>query len=785
MNGVVKRDNIIIKDAFENNLKHINVEIPIDKFTCVTGVSGCGKSSLIYDTLYAESQRELLENLSGNMFAQKIMNKAHVGSIENLRPALNVSQNYYNSNPRSTIGTLSDSSHYLRTLFALITNYREGLTLKESFFSSNDPTSCCKKCKGLGKEYAVSMDRLIPDDEKTLRSGAISYFKGKETSEEYQTLVVLCSLHNIDLDKKVRELNDEEKEILLYRDSSELIQLKFKTPKGRTKHRSIEVKGAVRELEDKLRDIDTPSVFANISKYLTKQVCSRCQGTRLEDKVLEHSVCEENISNVENMPMNELNKWIEKVKHEYVQSNVHEQVNQMLNQIFIRTNNMIAMNIGYLSLNRSIPSLSGGEVQRVRICKQLNCALSGLVYILDEPCRGLHPRNIISIIDATKDLVAKGNTVIAIEHNRKYISEADKVIELGPVGGPKGGYVINEDVNQERKKTEIILNFKSPKSPKNWIRFEKTNFRNIVDPDVEIPLKKITCITGVSGSGKSTLVSVIEDCVSSGKAVKCHKFTNTTKVNTVDYVNQKPIGKTSRSTVASYLDVFDNIRQLFSLTESAKINGFTASDFSLNVPGGRCESCQGTGFQKIELNYLPDSYIECTECGGRRYHEDVLLVKYKDKTINDILNASVSELFEVFNDVIPVYSKLKCVDEIGLGYISLGQMSMQLSGGEAQRIKLAKSLGAPMKKKKIYILDEPTSGLNTQDIELLEKVLLKLEEQGETIIIIEHNIEFIAKISDYLLDFGIKSGDLGGKIVSKGLPENVFRDPQSSWYGLV
>ena len=206
MNGVVKRDNIIIKDAFENNLKHINVEIPIDKFTCVTGVSGCGKSSLIYDTLYAESQRELLENLSGNMFAQKIMNKAHVGSIENLRPALNVSQNYYNSNPRSTIGTLSDSSHYLRTLFALITNYREGLTLKESFFSSNDPTSCCKKCKGLGKEYAVSMDRLIPDDEKTLRSGAISYFKGKETSEEYQTLVVLCSLHNIDLDKKVRDI---------------------------------------------------------------------------------------------------------------------------------------------------------------------------------------------------------------------------------------------------------------------------------------------------------------------------------------------------------------------------------------------------------------------------------------------------------------------------------------------------------------------------------------------------------------------------------------------------
>ena len=779
------KDNIIIRDAYENNLKHIHVEIPIDKFTCVTGVSGCGKSSLIYDTLYAESQRELLENLSGNMFTQKIMNKAHVGSIENLRPALNVSQNYYNSNPRSTMGTLSDSSHYLRTLFALITNFSEGLMLKESFFSSNDPKSCCEKCKGLGEEYAVSMDSLIPDEEKTLRNGAISYYKGKVTSQEYQSLVVLCAVHNIDLDKRVRDLSDEEKEILLYRDNSESIQLKFKTPKGRTKHKSVEVKGAMRELQDKLKDIDTPSVFASISKYLIKQVCSVCKGSKLKETVLAYSICDENISNVENMPLFKLDEWTGKVKYTYAQSNIHEQVDQLLNQLLVRTHNMIALDVGYLSLNRCIPSLSGGEVQRVRICKQLNCALSGLVYILDEPCKGLHPRNIISIIDATKNLVAKGNTVIAIEHNGKYISEADNVIELGPVGGPEGGYVINEDVNPVSKESEMVYEFKEKKVPRNWMRFENINFRNIINQDVEVPLERITCITGVSGSGKSTLVSVIENCVASGKAIKCKNYSNPTKIKNVDFVNQKPIGKTSRSTVASYLDVFDNIRQLFSQTEYARINGFTASDFSLNVPGGRCESCQGTGFQKFELNYLPDSYIECTECSGRRYHDDLLLVKYKNKTINDILNAPISELFGIFDGVIPIYSKLKCVDEIGLGYISLGQMSMQLSGGEAQRIKLAKSLGAPTKSRKIYILDEPTSGLHFQDIELLEKVLLKLEAQGETLIIIEHNMDFIAKISDYLLDFGIESGDLGGKIVANGLPENVFKNPQSSWYGLI
>ena len=785
MSGVAKRDYIIINDAFENNLKHVNVRIPIDKLTCVTGVSGCGKSSLIYDTLYAESQRELLESMSGNMFGQKLMNKPHVGSIDNLRAALNVSQNYYNSNPRSTIGTLSDISHYLRTLFALIINYRDGLTFKESFFSSNDPKSCCQKCNGLGEEYAISIDALIPDEDKTLRRGGITFYKGKETSQEFRTLEALCSLYNIDLDKKISELTNKEKEILLYRDESDILQLRFKTPKGRIKQKTVEVKGAVKQLQDKLSDIDTPSTFLSISKYLKKQVCSSCKGLRLTEKVLGYHICDENIANVESMPLFVIPDWTVKVQLKYSNSNICQQVDQLLDQIMVRIKNMISLKIGYLSLNRSIPTLSSGEAQRVRICNQLNCSLAGLIYILDEPCKGLHPRNIISIIDATRDLVAKGNTVIAIEHNKKYISEADKVIELGPVGGPKGGYIINDGINTKDPKIRIIYKNKTTKSFKKWMRFEKINFRNIQNQDVEIPLEKITCITGVSGSGKSTLVSVIDDCVSSGKSVNCENFFNPTKIKNIDYVNQKPIGKTPRSTVASYLEVFDNIRKIFAETELAQTNGFTASDFSMNTPGGRCEFCQGTGFQKIELNYLPDSFVECAECGGRRYHEDVLLVKYKDHTINDILNTPINELIEYFKDILPVHSKLKFVVEIGIGYISLGQMSMNLSGGEAQRIKLAKSLGTSKKNKKIYILDEPTSGLNSQDIELFEKIILKLEEQGETIIIIEHNLEFITRVSDYLLDFGTEAGKLGGKVVAKGLPEDVFENPASSWFGCI
>ena len=782
MSGAEKKDYIIINDAYENNLKHINVKIPINKLTCVVGVSGCGKSSLVYDTLYAESQRGFLESMSGNMFGQKLMDKPHVDSIVNLKPTLSVSQNYYNYNPRSTIGTLSDVSHYLRTLYALVINQRDGLSLKENFFSFNDPKSCCDRCNGLGEEYAISMEALIPDDEKTLKQGGITYYKGKETSLEYQILKEICYLYNIDLNKKICDLSEHEKEILLFRKNSDILQLKFKTPKGRVKQKSISSKGVVEELREKLIDIDTPSIFSNIFKYLKKQECSFCKGDRLSKKVLGYYICDSNIADVENKSLIEFKEWIKNVRHKYKSTSYYLQIDQLINQIMVRVESMIKLKIGYLSLSRSIPTLSSGELQRVRICNQLNCPLTGLVYILDEPCKGLHYRDIFSIINATKELVSKGNTVISIEHNEKYISVADSVIELGPEGGPKGGYILNYKKRKEKDNIKVIFKQSSISSENKWIKFENILFRNIKNQNAEIPLGKITCITGVSGSGKSTLVSVIDSCISKGKAINCRNYVNPTKMKCVDYVNQQPIGKTPRSTVASYLDVFDSIRQLFAKTETAKKRGFTASDFSMNVKGGRCECCQGTGLQKIELNYLPDSFIECPECEGRRFHDDVLEVKYRGYNITEILNIPVNEIIEVFNDCTSIYSKLKCMVDIGLGYISLGQMSMNLSGGEAQRVKLAKSLGNSTQNQKIYILDEPTSGLHKRDIAKFESVILNLNEQGKTIIIIEHNIEFIAKVSDYLLDFGVKSGIDGGIIVSKGIPEEVYKNTNSSWY---
>lgn len=779
MIGVEKKENIIIKGATANNLKNIDISIPVNAFTCVTGVSGCGKSSLVYDTIYAESQRAFLESMSGNIYGQKLMDKPKVKSIENLYPALNVSQNYYNYNPRSTVGTLTDISHYLRTLYALVINYDFDKNYNDSYFSFNNPNSSCKHCKGLGEEYVVSEDLLIPDKTKTLKNGAIILYKGKNTSIEYKTLIATCEYFGIDPDKKYEELTENEKYNLLYRENSLEFELSFKTPKGKYRKKVISQKGAVTELNIKLNDIDTPSTFANISKYLTKEICSACGGTKLNSNILSKTICGKNIAEVEHLQLSEILFWIKAVTENYKHSSIFNEVDQLTTQIINRISNMIDLNVGYISLDRSVPTLSGGEIQRIRIATQLNCSLKGLIYILDEPCKGLHERNIQSIISATKNIILKGNTVIAIEHNKRYISQADKIIELGPVGGPDGGYLLNE--NKSASDYSCTVQFKDERTFKKYIKLKNIFFRNISNQHVQFPVGAITCITGVSGSGKSTLISVIEKCFTQRKNVYCEEVEGLTYITKINNVNQKPIGKTPRSTVISYLEIYDKIRALFSGTPEAINSGLCASDFSMNISGGRCECCQGTGLKKIELNYLPDTFITCPECNGKRFKSEVLNIKYKNMNINDVLDTPISLLMNTFSEEICIYEKLKCMVDIGLGYIKLGQMSMNLSGGEAQRIKLAKALGVKSTGKNMYILDEPTSGLNSTDIDKFCNILFELQSHGETILVVDHNIEFISKIADYMIDFGITAGHFGGKIVAQGNPQEVYYNSNSSW----
>ena len=782
VNGAENTENIVVHNASENNLKNITVEFPVDKFTCITGPSGCGKSSLVYDTIYAESQRSFLESMSGNLFGQKLMDKPDVDVIENLRPALNVSQSYYNVNPRSTVGTITDISYYLRTLFAFIYNETHLEHVDMNFFSPNNPMSCCPVCHGLGEEYVVDEKALIPNPSKSLSAGGITYYKGSKTSMEYKLLNSLCVHFGINIEKKVSDLTTEERQQLLYRTDALEFSLSFKSPNGKYRKKRIKSKGAFYELQDRLLDINTPSTFASISKYLKKVRCSCCKGLKLKKDILAVHIATYNIAELEQFSLEKLLIWVGNTRQEYQFTTYINPVAHLLDEIQTRVQNLIDLKLEYINIGRSIPTLSGGELQRVRIANQLNCSLSGLIYILDEPCKGLHYHNIFTVIDATKKLVKKGNTVLAIEHNQQYISEADKIIELGPVGGPAGGYVIKEVQGQTLYHPHI--SFKSVKPSKEYIRFKGISYHNLKNINVSFPVGQITCLTGVSGSGKSSLAEVIEEACSSKNNVHCKDSVNLSKVKRVMRVNQQPIGKTPRSTVVSYLGIYDAIRELFSKTDTAKNLNLTASDFSMNTTGGRCECCQGTGKKKVELSYLPETYITCPECGGNRFNKTVLSVKYHGYSINDILSVLISEVIGVFADNKLISNTLGCVMDIGLGYLALGQMSMNLSGGEAQRIKLAKYLGIKARGHGLYILDEPTSGLNDLDIQKVENILRELSGQGETLLIIEHNVEFIAKIADYLVDLGCVAGDNGGETIIEGEPITVIKNKRSSWFSI-
>ena len=420
---------IEIINAAENNLKNLSVDFPLNAFTCVTGPSGCGKSSLVYDTIYAESQRNFLESMSGNMYGQKLMDKPKVDEIKNLRPALNVSQYYYNMNPRSTIGTVTDISYYLRTLYAIVSREINHVNVDANYFSCNNPSSYCEHCKGLGEGYVISEELLMPDQEKSLQNGGIIYYKGTKKSQNYKYLEAICDYYQIDISKKIADLSPKEKEILLYRKEPMEFYIKFHTPKGRTKQRNISQKGAIAELEDLLKDVDTPSTFASISKYLTKSKCSYCGGDKLKKEVLNVRIKEKNIAEAERLSFDELISWLEEVESSVDKYYSKEQIKQLVFDVKRRVENLIKLKLEYLTLGRSMPSLSGGEIQRVRLANQLSCSLSGIVYILDEPCNNLDNAS-ISFLKVVVAQEMKERIVIIADHGHGFEQFADYVIQF-------------------------------------------------------------------------------------------------------------------------------------------------------------------------------------------------------------------------------------------------------------------------------------------------------------------------------------------------------------------
>lgn len=771
--------SIQVRGAREHNLRDIDVDIPLGKLTCVTGVSGCGKSSLVYDTVYAESQRMFLEGLSGNDMGLQLMKAPDVESIDNLRPSLNVSQSYYNFNPRSTLGTVTEISHRLRTLFALVASSEECRYIDEGLFSRNNPASWCPDCQGTGEVYAISLAKLVPDPTKKLSSDAILYYGGGRSSIERRILLALCEKLGIDPDTRYCDLTASQVDMLLNRKEPIELTVRYKTPRGAYRQKRMSSRGAMIELREMLDDVDTPSTLASISKYLVKKPCGRCGGSGLGDDGLSRTVCGMSMGDVERVSLHSLRSWIAEVQERYLGSSISKPMDALCRRVGIRLDRLIELKVGYLSLSRKVPTLSGGESQRVRIANQLSCSLNGLVFILDEPCRGLHPRDSESIIAATRELVERDNTVIAIEHDRHFISYADWEIRLGPLGGPEGGLVVS--AGKPRRELWTNIPQRELASPRDSLSFEHISANNIADESATIPLGAVTAITGVSGSGKSSLLEALYQRIAAGTADGT--FTKA-KVSGTHLVNQKPIGKTPRSTVASYLGAMDGIRKVFSETEKARGLGLHPSSFSLNVAGGRCETCQGTGLEKISYRYLPDTYIECPECHGKRFSEEVLSVRVSGMTITDVLDTPVAELLERFSDLESLHRMLECVNRIGLGYLVLGQASMSLSGGEAQRIKLARALGKQGRGAEVYFLDEPTTGLESSDARLLTDALLALAKDGAAVILTEHNPAFISETADYVIDLGANAGSLGGHIVCTGTPEEVFSDPVSSWAGI-
>lgn len=772
-------ENLIIQDAYENNLKHISLEIPINAFTCVTGCSGSGKSSLVFDTIYAESQRNFLEGVTGNIHGQRLMNKPRVGDIQNLRPALNVAQNYYNVNPRSTVGTVTEIAHYLRAIFSLY-NSTPGHTVPENIFSANNPKSFCPNCTGLGMEYIVSEALMVPDPNKTLRDGGIVFFKGPAYGKQQKILEALCEYYHIDIAKKVGDLSQRELNLLLYASDDIKYKLSYKEGKKRRSY-YVYLNGAITSINKLSKSGGVLSANQPFTQYMEYVPCHVCGGTKLRAAALQYKVGTLNYSEAAQLELSSLKQWLQELDLNKVIEEKRKVLEQMIKLIVRKIDALISLHVGYLCLNRAIPSLSGGERQRIRIANQLTCSLKGLIYIFDEPCRGLHYLDVQPIVDATKQLVARGNTVIAIEHNKQYLAAADALIELGPAGGPQGGYLVQS--------TSVPLppvqgTWKEITTPHTYMTIKGINFRNIKGQNVRIPLECITCITGVSGSGKSSLSEVVERCFTHSLEKCFQSFSVCKPIKRVMRVNQEPIGKTPRSTVVSYLGIYDDIRKLFASTKDAKNAKYTASMFSMNVQGGRCEHCQGTGLQKIELNFLPSTYITCPECHGKRFTESILDIRYGGKNIYEVLNTPVEELVELFADKPKIYNILKSMIVLGLGYLCIGQMSMNLSGGEAQRIKLAKVLGNPSSGRNIYILDEPSNGLGDKDIDLLVDVILAMAKKGNTVLAIEHNIAVISKIADYIVDFGTFGGGKGGKVVAQGSPQAVFSNPKSSLYGL-
>ncbi len=662
--------------------------------------------------------------------------------------------------------------------------------IEPRLFSFNTPWGACPSCTGLGFTQSVDADLICPDKSKSLRDGAIkiSGWNLDSSSVTQMYLNALSRHYDFSMDVPVAELSKEVYDLLMYGNGGEKIDLEYRTHSFQSTYKSA-WEGFVNNLQRRYNQTSSDSVKWDIERYMRTSDCPVCHGKRLKKEALAVTVGGKNIAEVCGMPVALLEKFLDGLVLTPTQ---HAIVDVVLKEIKSRIHFLIGVGLDYLTLSRSAATLSGGESQRIRLATQIGSALSGVLYILDEPSIGLHQRDNEKLLQSLKGLRDLGNTLIVVEHDEDTIRTADYIVDVGPMAGVHGGEIVasgtQEDIMNEPRsitgdylagRRKIVVPAVRKKPDGRYFRVEDCRQNNLKSITAEIPAGLITAVTGVSGSGKSSLVNeiilpILSNSLGGARLPlgKSGAYMGVEYFDKVIAIDQSPIGRTPRSNPATYTGVFTNIRDLFAATPDAKTMGFKSGRFSFNVAGGRCENCSGDGIMKIEMHFLPDVYVPCEVCGGKRYNRETLDVKYKGKSIADVLDMTVEEACEFFKPIPSIYNKISTLNEVGLGYIKLGQSSTTLSGGEAQRVKLATELARRSTGKTFYILDEPTTGLSSYDVDKLVKILLKLRDGGNTVLVIEHNLDVI-KVADHLIDLGPEGGDGGGTVLCTGTPEEV------------
>lgn len=785
----IEQKNIHFYGVNTHNLKNLDIEIPLNKTTVITGVSGSGKSSLAFDTIYSESRNRFTENLSS--YARRMMNKVKKPDLEQcsgLTPAIAIRQNRFQKNPRSTVGTATEIYDLYRLLFSRFGENEKGEkgNLSMSDFSFNRAESSCPHCNGMGIMITADPQKFISFPEKSLLNGAMDDNKpGKFFGDIYgqfvPTLAQAGKELGFDFSIPYQELSKEAKEIAFYGCGERVFNVEWQFKRGNrsgTHQLQIPWRGFINELNEDYQ-IKKDGKRGEIYEFIMSEIkCPKCHGKRLKEKALAIKFHGFNISEI-----SDLNIQKAQVFFQELAKTSDSAAHQIFTQLDEKFNIFLQLGLGYLNINRPIQSLSGGEAQRLRIASQLVSDLCGLTYVLDEPTVGLHSRDTEKLLKTITQLKENGNTIIMVEHDLEVIKKADHIIDLGPKAGANGGEIIAQGNIEEIRNSEdsitgkyLSKNISIPKSTaqlQKGIHIKSAHANNLRNIDLQIPSGGIVAITGVSGSGKSSLVfEVIAKSYKSGQAENCEaiSFEN---INSLSIMDQQSIGTSPLSNCATYTGIFEDIRDLFAKEPEAKAKGLKKSHFSFNSKDGSCPGCKGMGQNKVPMDFLSDVWVTCEICDGKRYKEEVLEIKHQEKSIDEVLKMSISEAKEFFSNAKKITPSLEILEEVGLGYLQLGQATSTLSGGESQRLKLAHELNKQSSSKTLFIFDEPSTGLHLQDIEVLLKVFRKLVEQGHTLIVVEHHLDII-KSADWVIDLGPEGGDTGGEMIFSGMFEDFL-----------